>query len=83
VPSPLADGQRAQVRARWGNQLRAARLARGLSQAQLAAVVGVSRPAVSEWERGLCAPTDLHRLSIARALHRSARTLFDLTEQSA
>lgn len=35
----------------FGSRLKAARLARGMTQEQLAHEVGVSSPAVSQWER--------------------------------
>jgi transcriptional regulator with XRE-family HTH domain len=39
-----------------GGQIRNARLAKGMTQADLASRVGRSRVAVSEWERGVKAP---------------------------
>ncbi|MCO1581678.1 helix-turn-helix domain-containing protein [Crossiella sp. SN42] len=51
---------------------RAALIARraglGLTQEDLAAVVGVERTTVARWEAGTCAPQPLHRLRLAEAL---------------
>lgn len=43
-----------------GWRIRALRLVRGMSQYDLAAAVGVSRPAVAQWEADLYRPTGEH-----------------------
>lgn len=40
---------------------------RGLSRAQLAAAIGVSRPAVIQWETGKTSPTDANVRAAAAA----------------
>lgn len=55
--------------------LRAARIKRGLSQAQLAEASGVSQTAVSAYERGAKSPPALVLARIARALRVSADRL--------
>jgi transcriptional regulator with XRE-family HTH domain len=52
-----------------GEQLKAARLAAGLSQQQVAEKVGVSRSTVSRYERGLAVPDGRTLSALARALH--------------
>lgn len=47
-----------------GAGIRRARLARGLTQAALAAHVGVTQGAVSSWEQGLESPSFTHTLKL-------------------
>lgn len=51
-----------------GERLRAARLARGLSQEQLAARSGVAQPNISVFERGRSYPKPPTLLALSRAL---------------
>ncbi len=55
-------------RQRLGHALRAARLARGLTQAQVGALIGRDRTTVSDWERGLSMATLEDLGPICRAL---------------
>jgi len=66
-----------ELRIVWGSNLRAARLRAGFSsQGELAAALGCTRQAVSNWERGVSAPSHTLRVEIARVLHRSPSRLF-------
>lgn len=57
--------------------LRAARLARGLTQAQLAAAVGITQGDVSNLELGYHLPSGLRKaLAIARALDSTVEALW-------
>jgi transcriptional regulator with XRE-family HTH domain len=47
---------------RLGDTIRQRRLAKGLTQAQLGAQLGVSQVAVSEWERDVTTPSKLKEL---------------------
>ncbi|WP_144744201.1 helix-turn-helix transcriptional regulator [Enorma burkinafasonensis] len=58
------------------NRLREARSARGLSQAQLAALVGVSRNTISSIETGQFSPTAKLALVICIALDKKFEDLF-------
>jgi len=49
------------------SNMRALREARGLTQAQVAAMVGVGPSAVAEWERGAKRPTLDHAKALAKA----------------
>ncbi len=60
-----------------GELIRAAREARGLTQAQLGALVSVSFETVSRWERGVLAPRRGHRIALAQVL---GGTAFDYEE---
>ena len=62
------------------NRLRAERTALGLTQADLAMRVGVSRKTINTVENGVFVPSTLLALKLARALGRSVETLFALTE---
>jgi putative transcriptional regulator len=67
----LADG--------LGNSLRAVREARGLTQADLAALIGVSRKTVNTVENGVFVPSTLIALKLAAALDLPVERLFHLT----
>lgn len=49
-----------------------------MSQAELARAVDVSQAAVTQWERGLTAPSVDNQLAIAKALDAEPQTLFAL-----
>jgi len=55
-----------------GERIKAARTALGWSQSRLAEAVGVSRPAVTQWESGATTPDPDNAALIGRALGRSA-----------
>ena len=48
--------------------LKTARLAKGLTQKQLAAEMGVARSSVGRWEKGECLPQRAQRVAMAEAL---------------
>ena len=58
------------------NRIREARTEKGLSQARLAAMVGVSRNTISSIETGQYSPTAKLALILARALDRKFEELF-------
>ena len=60
-----------------GNAVRAARQAAGLTQAELAADVGVSRQTVVAVEAGDYAPSVYLALSLAARLRTTVEALFD------
>jgi DNA-binding transcriptional regulator YiaG len=45
----------------------------GVRQADIAAVIGVTRQCVSQWESGIRRPTAAHALAYAKILHRLGR----------
>lgn len=67
------------TRRKWAANLRAMRLARGLSQTQLAARIGCTRQTVSAWERGIATPTLETRKRIARVFNTSVARAFPAT----
>jgi len=60
------------------NRLLAIRAERGLTQAGLAELVGVSRKTVNTVENGIFIPSTLLALKLARALGRPVEDLFSL-----
>jgi len=68
---------------RLGNTLRAAREARGLTQAQLAELVGVSRKTINTVENGIFVPSTVIALKLAWALETRVEALFFLIEEGA
>ncbi len=60
--------------------LREARLARGLTQAELAALAGVSRKTINTVENGVFIPSTLLALSLAKVLNTNVEGLFSLAE---
>lgn len=61
---------------RLGNRLRAARGERGLSQAELAQTVGVSRQTIGSIETGAYCPSTVLALQLARAFGVPVDSLF-------
>jgi transcriptional regulator with XRE-family HTH domain len=67
----MADAHTTELAAR----IRAARLAQGLTQEQLARAVGVTRSAVAQWETGRAGQVGSNLARIARALGTGAAHL--------
>jgi putative transcriptional regulator len=65
---------------RLGNILLALRAERGLTQAALAEMVGVSRKTINTVENGVFVPSTLLALKLARALGRPVEEIFSLEE---
>lgn len=63
------------------DRIRAARLATGKSQLQVAAALGINQQAVSKWERGTCSPSARRLADLAALLDTTVDAL--LTEQAA
>ena len=61
-----------------GNRLLALRTERGLTQATLAAMVGVSRKTINTVENNVFVPSTLLALKISRALGRPVEDVFFL-----
>ena len=65
-----------------GEKIRALRMQNGLSQEQLAEICGVSRQAISKWERGDSLPDTERLMQLCRSFHVSADfLLFDETPE--
>ena len=62
------------------NRLREAREARGLTQAQLAERIGVSRKTINTVENGIFVPSTVIALRLAAALGEPVEALFSLGE---
>jgi len=63
------------------NRLKEARAAKGLTQAEFAAQLGVSRKTVNTVENGVFVPSTTLALTMARALNLAVEDLFYLAEQ--
>lgn len=66
---------------RWGEAIREARLAAGLTQEQLADRIDGEQTTISRWERGVDVPRDEMRMKVARALGVPVGELFSYPEQ--
>lgn len=62
-------------------RLRDARTADGLTQAELAALVGVSLKTINTVENGVFVPSTVLALQLSRALGRPIEALFALLDQ--
>ena len=62
------------------NRLREARAERGLTQADLAAMIGVSRKTINTVENGIFIPSTVLALRLAQALGESVESLFQLPD---
>lgn len=63
-----------------GTRIKIARKQKGLTQEQLAEVIGVSRSAISRWESGDMEPTIKNLAELARTLDVSSDHLLGLDE---
>ena len=63
---------------RLGNRLKEARAEAGLTQAELALRIGVSRKTINTVENGVFIPSAILALSLAEALDRKVEDLFFL-----
>jgi phage replication initiation protein len=52
----------------WQHHIRQARLAKGMTQVELAAAVGITQQAVSEWEAGRKTPSDTMKAALLDVL---------------
>jgi putative transcriptional regulator len=68
------------VHERLSNRLREERARLNLTQADLAALVGVSRKTINTVENGVFIPSTVLALRLARALGTSVDSLFQLPE---
>lgn len=68
------------IRVRQGTKIREYRTHWKLSQGELAESVGVTKAAVSEWERGVSSPRPHLQVSIAKALKAPWAIIFGLDE---
>lgn len=75
-PAPKTPAQA--IRTRQGEDIRKFRDFRDLSQTDLANVVGVTKAAVSEWERGVSSPRPHLQVAIANALGVPWSSIFGL-----
>jgi len=66
--------------AELGNRIRAAREARGLTQADLAGLVGVSRKTINTVENSVFVPSTIVSLKLAVALDCNVEDLFFLLD---
>ena len=62
------------------SRLKEIREARGLTQAQLAETIGVSRKTINTVENGVYVPSTVIALKLAAVLGTSVETLFTLAE---
>jgi putative transcriptional regulator len=62
------------------NRLREERARRGLTQADLATLVGVSRKTINTVENGVFIPSTVLALRLARALRTTVESLFQLPQ---
>ncbi len=66
---------------RLDNSLRTAREGKGLTQAQLADAIGVSRKTVNTVENGVFVPSTVIALKLAQALGQPVEALFRIVEE--
>ncbi|HSQ94840.1 MAG TPA: helix-turn-helix transcriptional regulator [Croceibacterium sp.] len=66
--------------AELANRVREVREAKGLTQAELAALVGVSRKTINTVENAVFVPSTVIALKLARALGEPVERLFSLSD---
>ena len=63
-----------------GNKIRELRVEKGLSQAQLGKIIGVSQKAVDYWERSINEPKASYLIALVKAFEISFDDFFDEVE---
>jgi transcriptional regulator with XRE-family HTH domain len=71
------------LRATIATNIRSARVAADLTQAQLAAHLGIESMAISKWERGRHAPSDGNLIALAECLRRDVAWFYTQHEEAA
>jgi putative transcriptional regulator len=61
------------------NKIREMRLKKGLSQAELAGIIRVSRQTIISIEKGACIPSTLLALRLSKLFGKTVNELFSLT----
>jgi putative transcriptional regulator len=67
---------------RLGNRLKEVRTANGLTQTDLAALVGVSRKTINTVENSIFVPSTILALALAKTLNTAVEELFFLIEDN-
>lgn len=62
----------------WGINIRTARNIQGITQKDLAELVGVRQASISRWETGAVGPSDDDKVALAKVLRQDVRMLFPL-----
>ena len=63
-----------------GNKIKELRVEKGLSQAQLGKIIGVSQKAVDYWERSINEPKASYLIALVKAFEISFDDFFDEVE---
>ena len=61
-----------------GERIKALRESSGMSQAELARKLSISRSSVNAWESGLSAPTAVYIIELAKLFHSTTDYILDL-----
>lgn len=72
-----------ELRRIWGQSIKSARLAQGLTQRQLADRLDVRHASINRWEQGVSGITDDHKVVVAEFFGMDVHTLFPLVRTSA
>lgn len=64
-----------------GTRITKLRESAGISQAELARRLGISRSSVNSWESGLAAPTAQYIVAMAKLFHSSADYILELDKK--
>lgn len=81
-PQTKAESTRLHNKARFGDRIRALRIARGLNQPQLAALLGVTKNAITNWEAGTSRPDLATIPQLCVHLNVSADEFFGMAPQT-
>lgn len=80
---PLQRSERVDLIFEWGERLREARVARGLTQVALAELIGTSQAALGRWENSYVRPEVEWQAALASTLEYSVAELFPRSEAEA
>lgn len=75
-PRAWLDSSVVSYRRRWGQNIQAARLRRGLTQEKLARLLDCGQQNISRWERGVVVPRDGMKIRLAELLGIPVSELF-------
>jgi putative transcriptional regulator len=64
------------------NKIRELRLKKGLSQVELANIIGVSRQTIISIEKGICIPSTLLALKLSKLFGKTVNELFIISSKN-